>query len=62
MRLCAQGWAKFKILAYFDQNLALNLALFSFFHQGKKADCHLFFFASATLYGALAKMSDVGER
>ena len=45
MRLCAQGWAKFKILAYFDQNLALNLALFSFFHQGKKADCHHFFFS-----------------
>ena len=51
MRLGAQGWAKFKILADYSQNFPRNLALFIFFLQEKKTNFADFFLV-VLLFGA----------
>ena len=51
MRLGAQGWAKFKILADYSQNLTRNLAPFIFFSK-KKDQFRRFFLLVVLLFGA----------
>ena len=60
MRLGAQGWAKFKILADYSQNFPRNLALFILFLQEKKANFADFFLDGTTVWRAQVEKKSMG--